>query len=64
MKEIKYILVGFVYLAMSVVVGILLQAIGLQQIRGVFLWTIYSTLLGSYLSWKIIELIRSTARDE
>lgn len=64
MKEIKYILVGFVYLAMSVVVGILLQAIGLQQIRGVFLWTIYSALLGSYLSWKIIELIRSTARDE
>ena len=63
-KDVKIILVLIVYIMMGFVLSVILQMLGKIQVFGVPISVFYASSIGMYLSWKIIELIRSTARDE
>lgn len=64
MKDVKIVLVLIVYVMMGFVLSVILQMLGKLQVFGLPISIFYANSIGMYLSWKVIELIRSTARDE
>ena len=64
MKDIKMILFLITYMVMVLALSIILQILGNLQVFGIYIYVFYASSIAAYLSWKVIELIRSVELDE